>query len=81
MTIQAAKTDVMIIVFSFELLSASTKDIVGSVSSDVTVSLVGTLSPALIIPSLFPFSTSILTLSYRRFKTQISEKDSHFDAI
>jgi len=42
MTIQAAKTDVMIKVFSFELLSVSTKDIVASVSSDVTVSLVGT---------------------------------------
>ena len=62
MTIQPAKTDGMIIAFSFE--SVSTEDIIVAVSSDVTVSLVGTLSPALIIPSLFPFSTSMSTLSY-----------------
>ena len=50
MTIQTAKTDVMIIVFSFELLSVSAEDIAASVSSEVSISPVGTLSPALIIP-------------------------------
>lgn len=64
MTKQTAKTDVMIMAFSFKFLSVSTEDIVVAVSSDVTVSFAGTLSPALIIPSLFPFSTSMLTLSY-----------------
>ena len=61
----------MIITFSFELevSCVSTEDIVASVSSDVsaTVSDAATLSPAVIIPWLFPFSTSMLTLSISRF--------------
>ena len=61
----------LIIIFSLELnpASVSTEDIAGSVSRDgpATVFVTTRLSPALIIPSLLPLSTSMLTLSFQRF--------------